>query len=545
MADVSFGVLGHLSVRVGDRPVKIQGNKRRVLLATLLLRANRTVPVDELIDRMWGVGPSEAHRGALQVHVTRLRAALALVRAGQLIMSGTHGYRIELADHQLDLLRTRALAVAALDAEHHGDLPRRCDALGQALALWRGPVLADVVSPSLHEHEVRHVTEELLRTAELRYETMLALGRHGPALPGLAELVGRHPHRETLVRLLMVALYRSGRQSEALEVYERTRQALAERLGIDPGRDLQAAFHSVLRGDLEDQPLVPRQRSVLAGPQAAALSDSAGRVRLLPPAQLPADIPFFVGRRGQLAALDRLRADVREPRRALISGPTGAGGTALAVRWAHRAAAEFPDGQLYVDLRGDTGAPRDPADVMRRFLRPFGVLEGLPVETDERAALLRSVLARRRLLMVLDNAYSAEQVRPLLPGTPSCAVVVTSRYWLADLIVREGVLAVAVGELAPGEARVLLRRLVGPERVAAEPAAVDRLLDLTGRLPLPLRLAAAWLVTHPGVGISALVTDIAARRARDPAARVAAALGGDPRFLIGEGGAGEGASLGS
>ncbi|MFC7329919.1 AfsR/SARP family transcriptional regulator [Marinactinospora rubrisoli] len=540
MADVSFGVLGQLSVRVGDRVVKIQGNKRRVLLAALLLRANRTVPVDELVDRMWGVPPSEAYRAALQVHVTRLRAALALVHAGEPLVSGTHGYRMELADHQLDLLRLRALSVAALEADHHGDLPRKCDALGQALALWRGPVLADVVSPRLHEHEVRSVTEELLRTAELRYGAMLALGRHEPALPGLTDLAGRYPHREPLIRLLMVALYRSGRQSEALEVYERTRQTLAERLGIDPGRELQATFHSVLRGDLCDPP----QRTVPAESGTVAPPDPAGRPRSLPPAQLPADIPFFVGRRGQLAALDRLRTDARQPRRALISGPAGAGCTALAVRWAHRAAERFPDGQLYVDLRGDTGAPRDPADVLRRFLRPFGVLDGLPVETDERAALLRSVLARRRLLMVLDNAYSAEQVRPLLPGTSTCAVVVTSRYWLADLIVREGVLAIAVDKLAPGEARALLRRLVGPERVAAEPAAVDRLLDLTGRLPLPLRLAAAWLVTHPGVGISALVSDIAARRARDPVARVAAALGGDPRFLIGGGGAGEGVPLG-
>ncbi|GAB3210391.1 hypothetical protein GCM10027294_28590 [Marinactinospora endophytica] len=522
LADVSFEVLGRLAVRVDGTPVQIQGRKRRILLAALLLRADHTVPVADLVRRMWGEVPVDAYRPALQVHVARLRSVLDDAGMAPIIAGGSDGYRAELAGYRLDLARMRALLAAAREARRQGDLPGESDALAQALGLWRGPVLAEIDSAVLHEHDVTRITDELLRAAERRFDVELLLGRHDSAIAPLRTLATLHPDREAVARLLMIALYRSGRQSDALDVYERTRRHLAGRLGVDPGPALQRTFHAILRGDLEERTVVPRPRPADAGD---------GREGP-PPAQLPAAPPVFVGRREQLAELDRLADEGSEASRALVSGPPGAGRTALAVHWAHRVAHRFPDGQLYVDLRGQNGTPLDPADVMRRLVRPFGFHEGLPAAVDERAALLRSVFARRRLLLVLDNASSAAQVRPLLPGSPSCATVVTSDFWLADLIAREGVLTVAVGELADDEARALLDRLAGAQRTAAEPGATDRLLDLTGRLPLPLRMAAAWLVTHPSTRIGALADAIAAHRDADPVARTVAALDGDPRFLL-------------
>ncbi|MDA8372026.1 MAG: BTAD domain-containing putative transcriptional regulator [Nocardiopsaceae bacterium] len=535
MADISFGVLGQLTVQAAGTPIRLRGNKRRVLLATLLLRANRTVPVSDLVERMWGDVSPEDCRGALQVQVTRLRSALGEAGGGALIVCGLHGYRVELDDYQSDLLRLRALVLLARDAEHRGDLVRSCDALGEAMDLWRGPVLTDVVSDVLHEHDVSHVELELLRMAEQRFAAALALGRHEQVIGPLTLLAARHPQREALVRMRMIALYRCGRQSEALEVYRRTRRILADRLGVDPGRELQETFQGVLRGDLEDCSVVPRQResSPSLGIRAPQRTRSA-------PAQLPADVPGFIGRGQELAELDRLLDTGAAAGRVLISGPPGSGCTALAIHWAHGAAERFPDGQLYVDLRGDTAVPRSPSDVLRRFLRACGVDGGLPAETDERAALLRSVLASRRLLMVLDNAYSAAQVRPLMPGTSACGVIVTSRYWLADLIAREGVPVLPLDKLPPWEAAMLLRDLIGAERAAAEPGAVCRLTEAAEGLPLPLRMAAAWLVTHSQSRIETLVSRVEARRERTAVERVERALVGDPRFLMGNPGTGGG-----
>ncbi|MBB6170479.1 DNA-binding SARP family transcriptional activator [Nocardiopsis mwathae] len=531
MADIAFGVLGPLTAQVADAPFRLRGGKRRILLAALLLRANRTVPVEELVARIWGERPPSSRIGALQVQVARLRAALGKIHDGPLIASVSSGYRIELAPHQLDLLGFRALMLAAREAEHQGDLPRRCDALRRAVDLWRGPVLPDVASDTLHEHDVAQVREELLRATEERCAAELALGRPEEVLDLLAGVTTRHPEREELVRLRMTALYRCGRQSEALESYERTRRVLADRLGVDPGRPLRETFHAVLRGNLE-APSVPHQRSARTSTVRGVRGRRGPRSV---PAQLPADTRGFVGRAAELVELERRVGGGRGAAgRVLISGPLGAGCTALAVHWAHGAAHGFPDGQLYADLRGDGRAPLPAGEVLRRFLGAFGVVECVPVDTDERAALLRSVLASRRVLMVLDNAHCAAQVRPLLPGSSSCGVIVTSRYWLADLIARDGIPALAVGPLSADEAAELLRGLVGARRSAAEPGAVRRLAEAAGRLPLPIRMVAAWLTTHPDSGIAALAQDIEARREADVAERVAAALGGDPRFLLGQ-----------
>lgn len=530
-AGIVCGILGHLAVDVDGVPVRIRGDKRRALLAALLVNADRVVSTDDLVKRVWGEGGARgrAERGALQVHMTRLRAVLGARCRRPLIVGGANGYRIDLTERQLDLLRFRALVRRAGEAHARGDQNARCDFLGRALALWRGPVLADVAGPVLHENDVPPLLEELLQAAEAAFRAALSLGRYDQVVAATGSLAVEHPERETLIRLRMEALYRSGRRSEALRVYGRTRAVLAERLGVDPGRHLQEAFHAILRADPDERALVPRQRSRL-------------RAGAAPPAELPAAASELVGRDRELAELDRLvRPGNDRAGRVLISGPPGAGCTALAVYWAHGAARHFPGGQLYVDLRGAGGAPRPPADVLRRLLRSLAAGRGADpgatarLEPEESAARVRSLLARRRVLLVLDNAASAGQVRSLLPGTPDCAVLVTSRLWLADLLAREEMAAFAVGKLAPRDAEELLRGLVGAERADAEPRALERLASLAGHLPLALRMAAAWLRTHPGQSVTALADLVEGRgggRGQTPMARLAAAMRGDPGFFL-------------
>ncbi|GLU47704.1 AfsR/SARP family transcriptional regulator [Nocardiopsis ansamitocini] len=520
MTDLSFGVLGQLTVQSAGTPIRIQGRKRRALLAALLLRANRTVPVAELIVRMWGPEATEdAYRGALQVHVVRLRALLGRQGAAVPILNGANGYRIELTENQLDLLQCRALLAAARTARAAGDLPGESDALVRALLLWRGPILDDVAFAAPRATDEDRPVEELLGAAERCAEVELLLGRYERVASAMAPLLASFPHREVLVERVMTALYRVGRQSEALEVYERTRAVLADRQGIDPGPALQRVFHAILRGE---PTVVPRQRGIHEPfPLSRAI-----------PAQLPPDIAHFTGRRAHLSAVELLAAD--QGHGVLLSGRPGSGCSALAVRWAHLAATRFPDGQLYVDLRGAGGVPKAPGEVLSGLLRALGTDTPPSADIDEGSALLRSVLASRRLLMVMDNAWSADQVRPLLPGTGSCAVVVTSRFWLADLIVRDGLMALEVDALTEAEAWELLIEVLGMQRVVAEPDAVALLFEVTERLPLPLRIAAAWLVTHPDSGVGSVVRRVMERCVGDPVERMRGALGGDPRFLLGE-----------
>lgn len=537
VAHYEFGVLGPLSLTYGDSPVELRGTKRRALLALLLLRCGWTVPVSDIVAALWGPDSApEARKGSLQVHVARLRAALGGECGGRILVTGGDGgYRMELPPDRLDLLRLRALRSDADRAEKAGDALRAYEMLRDALALWRGPVLEDVVSAVIHDGDARHLEDELLQAAERWGALGLRLGRHGALLQAFNRMVSRFPEREELVRQHMVALFRSGRQGDALATFGRTRRALVERLGLDPGRRLQQTFEGILRGDLaeaEAEPSsVPRQRAAPSEPPHPHGAPPPRRAYPVP-FQLPAPDPSFVGRAAELARLDRRLRDRRGAARVLVSGPHGAGCTALVLKWAAQAGG-FPDGRLYADLRGGGDDGPGPGEIAARFLRALGVPEPYPEALEERAPLLRSALAARRVLMVLDNARSAEQVRPLLPGSSPSAVVVTSRFWLADLMVRDGVQAVEVGALPQEEAELLLCTRIGAERAAADPCGVRRLVAAAGRLPLPLSMAAAWLSTHPGAAPAELAARVEARDEDAPAVRMAAALGGDPRFLIG------------
>lgn len=546
-------LLGRFGVQVDGVSLSLRGDRRRALLATLLLNAGRVVSTDDLIERVWDT-PGQAARGALQVHVARARALLEQHLGTPLIRGAEGGYRIDLDQHRSDLLLFRALAREAELAAASGEADAHADLLSRALRLWRGPVLTDVPAPLLHSRDVSRLNEELLRVAERGFDAALARGEHERVAARVGPIAADHPEREPLIRVQMIALYRSGRQSEALRVYARARSVLSERLGADPGRELQEAFHGILRGDLDSRlglrtpaagapatgALVPRQRAH-HDTRSCAARRGPRPVTDVVPAELPAAPGTLVGRADALAELDRLVDPCSPaPSSILVRGPAGAGSSALAVRWAHSVATHFPDGQLYVNLRGADGSPREPADVLRRLVRSLsagratvnlegGNLDGGSSEPDEVAARARSLMAGRRVLIVLDNATTAHQVRLLLPGSPGSSAVVASRNWLTDLLVRDGLRALPVDALPEEHAVALLRSLLGPDR--CRPHVLRRISDLAGCLPLSLRMAVAWLDAHPerpATELVRLVEKVDPAHGVSPTARMAAVLRAGP-----------------
>src|SRR5581483_9576254 len=380
-----------------------------------------------------------------------------------------------------------------------------------ALELWHGEPLADVESDALAVHEVPRLAELRLQAAELRIDAELRLGRHSTVIAELERMAAAHPLREHLHALLMLALYRDGRQAEALAAYQHTRRVLVAELGAEPGAELRELHRQILatgpaRPDLESGQSPPgRVRPVTASPGPVV------------PRELPGPVRQFVGRAAELADLTG-GLEQAGPRTLVVSaiaGMAGVGKTALAVQWAHQAADRFPDGQLHVNLRGyDPGPPVAAADALAGFLRSLGVAEqDIPAETEERAARYRSLLAGRRMLIMIDNAADAEQVRPLLPGSPSCVVVVTSRDALAGLVARDGARRLSLGPLPAAEATGLLRALIG-EKVDAEPEAAAALAGYCARLPLALRVAAERAAASPGASLADVTSELADQRER-------------------------------
>ncbi|WP_433270089.1 BTAD domain-containing putative transcriptional regulator [Actinosynnema sp. CS-041913] len=460
-----FGLLGPLEVRIDGGPVPVRAGKHRALLAALSLRAGRVVAVNELVAFLWGDDPPARTRGTLQTYVMRLRQLLG---DPSLIRTTSDGYRLVVTPEQVDVHRFTTAAGLARQAAQAGDLPRAADRYAEALSLWRGPALADVPSEALRNDEVPRLAERLMVVHEERNDVELALGNHERLVPVLRGLTSDHPLRERFWAQLMVALYRGSRQAEALETFRRVDRMLAGQLGIEPGPELRRLHQAILVGD-----------PTLAAPAEPPDPDV--------PDELPPDVPGFVGRAEVADRITRLIAPDETGTAVpivVLTGVSGVGKTALAVRLAHRLRRRFPDGRLYVDLRG---YPPGPAlavvDVLTRFLRALGVPpEQIPVDPDEQSTLFRSLLAGRRMLLVLDNAAAPDQVRPLLPGAAGCPVLITSRDDLRGLIAVDGARRVALGELTAAEALELLRR-TGP--------AAGELAERCGRLPLTLAVAAA------------------------------------------------------
>jgi DNA-binding SARP family transcriptional activator len=478
---VEFEVLGPLRVRLGDEPVQLSAPMQRMLLGVLLTRANTPVPVDVLVDALWAGQRDPRAAKKLQLHVHRLRRALGDPAR---IQYDNGGYTLRVHPGELDAERFESALAESADV---GQPARAVRLLRSALQLWRGEAFSDLVDLPLLRAEADRLIERRLAGLARLYTAELACGHAGTIVAELAELAARHPMREQLQGLLMTALYQAGRQAEALEVYQRTRGALVEQLGLEPSNELQRLERAILTGDpLLDAPMTPS----------------------IAPAQLPADITDFTGRKTQLAMISHLAAATDRSATVLITiaGQAGIGKTTLAVHAAHRLRAQYPDGQLFVDLRGTQAQPLAATDVLARFLRALGMDRmAIPDDAEERAALYRSRLADRRLLILLDDAACEAQLRPLLPGTPGCAVLVTSRARLSGL---GGAQRVDLDVFALDQAIELLARVAGPQRVAAEPVAAREIVRLCGFLPLAIRVAGARLGARPHWPLSRLEADL-------------------------------------
>src|SRR5580700_879819 len=509
-----FRLLGPLEIRAGEDWLGIGAPKWRSVLAALLINAGQIVPVDTLINEVWGETPPAKAGNLISIYVLRLRRLLGDTDS-TLLVTRAPGYLLRLAPGDTDAQVFESLVREGRRAYAAGDPERAAAQLAEALALWHGSPLADVPATTLVETEAERLTELRLDAAELRVMAELACGSHAQVIPELRRLLADHALRENLWLLLMRALDGAGRHAEALEAYGQARSVLAEELGVDPGAELRKCYAELLAKDDEltkdagDAPGSISAGTVTAGSRPPAPVVEARVSRPVPaPAQLPADVADFTGREDQVKHLCDLLvgggvdADPGAVRIALVAGSGGLGKPSLAVHAAHRVSGSFPDGQLYVDLLGATPQPLPPADVLARFLRDLGV-DGrdIPAADDERAARYRTVLAGRRMLIVLDNARDAAQVRPLLPGTASCAVLVTTRSRMPDLASTR---LVDLNVLDDEDALTLFTRVVGDERVTAEPEATAELLLACAGLPLAIRICAARLATRPGWTIRAM-----------------------------------------
>jgi DNA-binding SARP family transcriptional activator len=470
---IEFRVLGPLEVLLDGVPRPLPAAKQRLLLGSLLLRVNHAVSAAELMDVVWGERPPAGARNTLRTYVMRLRQQLGPSCA---LRTAQDGYALDVPAGSLDATRFRELLVTARAVD---DAATVWTLLTEALAIWRGPVLADLRLDPLRHNELNRLEAERLDARERRIDAGLTLGRHEELVPELRELAEANPARERVWAQLMIALYRSGRRADALRVYREVYEYLSDELGVDPGAELLRVRQAVL----SDHPS-------LRTPLSAKASV---------PAQLPPEVINFVGRESTAARIADRLAPAEPPAATpvvVLTGPPGTGKTALAVHVAHRLRARFPDGQLFVDLRGHARGPTlGPDQVLARFLRALGVAaDDVPTELDEQSAMLRSLVAGKRMLVVLDNAARPSQVRPLLPADPGCAVLITSRDVLRGLLAEPGASGVHVGGLTPDESNTLLERILGPEAVRVEPTAAAELAELCTHLPLALRIAAANMI---------------------------------------------------
>jgi DNA-binding SARP family transcriptional activator len=530
-----FQVLGPVRVTMAGTEIAVTAARDRTMLAMLLLHANQPVPVDRLVDAIWA-GPSVPRhaRTQLQGCVHRLRRQLAGdtgTGTGPVIVTEPGGYRLTVDPASFDLLEFRRLLAEA--RAHAGD-PDPGQAIRRyraALRLWRGPALAGVDSRLVRDAATA-LDEERTRAQEECLAAELAAGAGGELIAEITELVHQHPLREGLHQALMLALYRAGRLADALAAYRRARQLLHDELGTDPGSELQRLHQAILNRSPEIGPAPPATRPAPPPPV---------------PRELPAEVPGFIGRVDALRALHQLLpgggAAPGPVAIAAITGTAGVGKTALAVHWAHRVAGEFPDGQLYVNLGGfdPDRPPVAPAEALRGFLDALRVPpRRIPAGLDAQAALYRSLLAGRRMLVVLDNARDPSQIRPLLPGSGGSVVLVTSRSRLLSLVSAVGARPLALELLPPAEARQLLVHRLSAARVAAEPAAVDQLIDGCAGLPLALAIVAARAAVDPDLRINELAAELRQARHRldalsdpDPVADVRSALDVSYRTLSG------------
>lgn len=543
---VRFFLLGVMCARSGAEELPVGSPLQQAMLAALLLRDGRPVGAGELIESLWGEAAPTSASAMLRTYAWRWRKVLERGErepgTPAILASVGDGYRTMIAPEAVDALRAEQLAAAARGAIRGGEGPERARRLlGEALDLWGGEPLSGVPGPFAEQQRTR-LADLRVGLLEQRCEVDLDLGDPAPAVSVLRELTDAHPLRERPYALLMRALYQSGYQADALAVYGRVRRLLAEELGVDPGPELREIHQQILSSD-------PALLGTGSGPAAAGARESGGGVgdegRPAPagpppgepapspgrppaprfpepaaaPAQLPAGIADFIGRRAELEVLHAVLGEAVQAAGedavlpiAAISGMGGVGKTTIALRVAHRLRPGFPDGQLYADLRGDQAEPMDPNVVLASFLTALGVpAAAVPQCLEDRARLFRSLLDVRRVLILLDNARDAAQVRPLLPGSARCAVLVTGRARLFGLATAA---QIDLDVFSVAEATEVLTRAAGAERIAVDPGAAGELIRYCGRLPLAIRIVAARLASRPAWTVSHLAGRLAAEQDR-------------------------------
>jgi DNA-binding SARP family transcriptional activator len=550
---VRFRILGPLEVWTGQDWSGIGAPKWRALLAALLLNRGQPVSTDRLITELWADDPPDRAANLVSVYVLRLRRVLGDPE-GHVLITRAPGYQLLLRPGDLDAELFETLVARGRQELATGDVLGSADVLREALELWRGRALDDAPASALVTAEADRLEESRLSALELRIEADLRCGLHAQLVPELRRLLSDHPLREGLWARLIRALDGAGRHAEALAAYGRAREVISDELGVEPGPELQRLYQAMLTVDARspdretgrperrvgptDRRAAPAsapgsQTGGSTGPGAPARGSGAGaspagsrrparRAGPAPaprrvPAQLPADVADFTGRSGQLEQLCDLMSAGRHPGDgavtvAVVAGTPGLGKTAFAIHAAHRLRPDFPDGQLYASLRGGSEHPVPPDEVLARFLRDLGV-DGarVPVEIEERAAMYRTRLAERQMLIVLDDARDAAQVRPLLPGTGSCAVIVSSRHRLSDLA---GSRLTDLDVLNEGEAAELFTRIIGADRAEAEPGPVRDVLGVCAGLPLAIRIAGARLAARRSWTVRTLADRLADQRRR-------------------------------
>ncbi|MEV0702107.1 BTAD domain-containing putative transcriptional regulator [Saccharopolyspora sp. NPDC050389] len=491
-ASPTFRVLGPVEVGDGASARRLTAYRQRVVLGLLLLRVNEFVSVDELIDAIWGESPPPTAREQVQICVSRLRRMLQDITDDRVIATRSGGYVCEVDRASVDAALFEHHVRVAEDHAAAGRGAKGAEIFRLALGLWRGPVLSDASGKARLLADA--LVEKRISVTEHCIELELAAGRHRELVSELVGLVAEHPLREQLRAYLMVALYRSGRQAEALEVYRQARKDLIDELGIEPSDSLRQLESSILSGADE------------LGYGDAPPTVAAAEPVVVVPRQLPAAVGDFTGRGLAVSTVEKElsgSAPGNTMRLVRISGRGGIGKTAFAVHVAHRLAEHYPEGQLFANLHGTAGSPVESADILTRFLRALGLRDGeIPTDPDELQDVYRSRLSGRQVLVVLDDAVGEDQVVPLLPGSPSCSVIVTSRRPLGNL---PGAVTMNLDILENKHARSLLARLVGHERADAEAESLETLTQLCGRWPLAIRIIGARLAARPHWSLSMMV----------------------------------------
>jgi DNA-binding SARP family transcriptional activator/tetratricopeptide (TPR) repeat protein len=573
------GVLGPVTAWFGGQELSVGQPRQQAVLGILAMRANRVISRGELVDAVWGHDPPASAEGGVYTYVAGLRRIIEPNRSlrgpGRVLVSSGAGYVLHLVPGQPDAVAFEQHLARARQLRKVGDPAAAVAAINAALGLWRGTAFAGVPGP-FAETERARLAEMRSAAAEERADVLLSLGRHGEVVPDLTAMVADHPLRERMRGLLMIALYRSGRQAEALRVYAEGRRVLADELGIDPGSDLARVHLQVLTMDValnvaapvirigadyvaepgqQDEPqaaadefAVPADAGYPAESETGHRSWPGAGPRIAEhgpgvpvPAQLPLDAPGFSGRHEELGMLHAMLPSARSaaPEESVpiivISGTAGVGKTALAVRFGRQVAKRFPDGQLYVNLRGldPVTTPMEPGEALRFFLDSFGVPpHRIAVGPQAQAALYRSMLDGKRMLIVLDNASNAAQVRPLLPGSPGCLVVVTSRNQMAGLVAAEGAMPLTLDVLSQEEAHEMLARRLGHDRAGAEPEAADEIIEECARLPLALSITVGRAAGRPRRSLAELAAELRDARGRLDALAADKATATDVRAVL-------------